>query len=285
MANHRVDYHIHYYLDKCASSDMTLPKIDEYAHKLGIKEVAILKHYSHNVPNGEDKWANWYKIQQDQFETFLNDVNTYKSKFGIVFRTGVETELLNVDGDINIPQEAQDKIDMVALSMHHIIDMPKLPLDASHYPPHCSDHDVWIKEWDKKVQNLGAEYFVKSIVEANCNAIKRFPKVKTLSHLYDGLYMLRDYRVPVDTISDDKLIELMEPLMKCMAENNVLWELVEQKPLRPAVLHHAKTLGVKFVPTGDAHFLENGPCGNFSDYVLAQKLIEDMDLPNGCIKF
>jgi histidinol phosphatase-like PHP family hydrolase len=264
---------------------MTLPNIDDCSNKLGIKEVAVLKHYSHCMPNGEDDWANWHKIKPEQFERYLDEVRSYKSRFGIIFRTGVETELLNTKGDINIPPEAQDRIDMVALSMHHMIDMPKLPLDATHYPPHCSEGDPWIMEWDKKVRDLGAEYFVESIVEANCNAIKRFPKVKTLSHLNDGLYMLRDYRVPVEEIPDDTLVELMEPLMKCMAENDVLWEIGGQKIYRYAVLNRAKELGVKFVPTGDAHFLGNGPCLNFSDHISLQKLMDEMGLPNGFIKF
>lgn len=281
----KVDYHVHYFLDKCASPDMTLPNIDEYAHKLGIKEVTVLKHYSHSLPNGEDKWANWYKIKHEQFDAFLKDISTYKSKFGIIFRSGVETELLNLDGDINIPQEAQDRIDMIALSMHHMIDMPELPLDASHYPPHCPADDPWLKEWDEKVHALGSEYFVESIVKANCNAIKKFSKIRTLSHLYDGLYMLRDYRVPVNEIPVNRLVELMEPLMKCMAENNVLWELTGQKISCPAVLYHAKSVGVKFVPTGDAHYLENNSWGNFSDHLLAQKLIDNMGLPNGYIQF
>ena len=56
-----VDYHVHYYLDKCASSDMTLPNIDDCSNKLGIKEVAVLKHYSHCMPNGEDDWATGIK--------------------------------------------------------------------------------------------------------------------------------------------------------------------------------------------------------------------------------
>lgn len=33
----KVDYHVHYYLDGCASPEMTLPTIDRAARNLGLE--------------------------------------------------------------------------------------------------------------------------------------------------------------------------------------------------------------------------------------------------------
>ncbi len=286
MVERQVDYHVHYYLDRCASPDMTLPKIDAYAHSIGLDEITVLKHYSHRLPNGQAHWANWHQIVPEEFSQYLSDVHNYKSPYGTIIHTGVEAELNNTNGDINIPEADQEKIDMVALSMHFMIDMPFLPLDATCYPPNSTEKDKeWLESWDQKVKKCGAEAIVAGIVEANCNAIRRFPKVRTLSHLYDGLYMLRDYRVPVEDIPDDRLLELMEPLMLTMASHNVYWELLGDRIPRPTVLYRAKELGVRFVPTGDAHYLENHSWGNFSSHLSAQKLLDDMRLPNGYIRF
>lgn len=282
----QVDYHVHYHIDRCASDCMTLENIDAYAHRLGLTELTVLKHYSHAMPNGEAHWANWHRIIPAEFDAYLSDLGRFRSRHGIMIHSGAETELLNQAGDINIPPTAQDRLDMVALSMHHMIGLDALPLDAGCYPPNSTDADRgWLERWSERVNDVGPGAFVDGIVEANINAIRRFPKIRTLAHMHDGLYMLRDYRVPVDTLSDDELIGRMEPLMRCMAEHGVLWELQGRSVTRPAVLRRANELGVLFAATGDAHFLEGSPWGNFSDHTAAQQLIDSLGLRNGTIAF
>ena len=73
----RVDYHVHYYLDGCASPDMTLPVIDREARKMGLEEIAVLKHYSAALPNGEQDWVSWHVIKEDQFERYLQEMKDY----------------------------------------------------------------------------------------------------------------------------------------------------------------------------------------------------------------
>lgn len=108
------DYHIHYFLDACARQDMTLPNIAEKARAGGFEEIAVLKHYSESLPNGEADWVNWRRIKPAQFKAYLEDIARFEAPGNLRIYSGVETELVNDKGDINIPAEDQAKIDMAA---------------------------------------------------------------------------------------------------------------------------------------------------------------------------
>ncbi len=56
----------------------------------------------------------------EQFNQFLKEINAYKSKYGLNILSGVETELINEGGDINIPEKDIKKIDMITLSVHYM---------------------------------------------------------------------------------------------------------------------------------------------------------------------
>lgn len=50
----RCDYHVHYFVDGYAHEEMTLANIEREAVRLGLEEVCVLKHYSQELPNGEE---------------------------------------------------------------------------------------------------------------------------------------------------------------------------------------------------------------------------------------
>jgi len=78
-------------------------------------------------------------------------------------------------------------------------------------------------------------------------------------------------------------VGLMEPLMLCMREHQVLWELHTIVPRQEAILHRANELGVRFCATADAHFITGG-WANISDYYKALRIIDDLELIQGYIE-
>ncbi|MDD4422718.1 MAG: hypothetical protein PHD46_06755, partial [Eubacteriales bacterium] len=176
------DYHIHYYIDRCADNEMTFPNIEEKCIELGITEGTVVKHYSSSMPNGQEDWICWHKTVPEQWRQYLDEYESYEPK-RMIIHSGVETELCNEAGDINIPIEEQQKIDMVQLSVHYMIDLDCLTMTLLLYrnlnfcPAYNNDDGKRIvEEWRQKTIQAGEDNIIIGLVNGYINAIKRFPK-------------------------------------------------------------------------------------------------------------
>ena len=285
----RVDYHVHYYLDGCASPDMTLPVIDREARKMGLEEIAVLKHYSAALPNGEQDWVSWHVIKEDQFERYLQEMKDYQPAEGLKIFSGVETELVNDEGEINIPLAKQDLIDSIALSVHYIPKMAGVKEDFLYHPraqAQLMETDDTakkaMKRWMEQVRDLGSAYFIEQLVQGYVKAFEKYPKVHQASHMYDGLFPLRDYRIPYEELGEKKIIERMEPLMEAMVRYDVLWELLPEPIGNENILKRANEMGVRFIASADGHSI-NGTWGRFPDHAEAEALIDRLGLNKGII--
>ncbi len=78
-----VDYHVHYHVDKCAADDMTLPNIAAEAVRLGLEDVGVLKHYSEQLPNAQDQWRFWKRVDPGQFADYLTDIRAFGPPDGL----------------------------------------------------------------------------------------------------------------------------------------------------------------------------------------------------------
>lgn len=285
-----VDYHIHYFIDKCAKDEMTINQIEKTAFELGLKEICILKHYCEALPNHESEFITWYQINQIEFDYFVNDFKTHHSQCNINMLSGVETELLDDQGHINIPQDKIDQIDMIALSCHWLPNLEGLPLDLMYYP----DVDFYqdanqrsivsneLNQWIEKVNQINVIDIISSYIQGYVRAIEQQTKIKTLSHMYDGLFPLDLYHIPVHLIAPKTLLGLMNPLFEICAKRNVLWELINVPVKRPYILHHAAKQGVKFCASSDAHMIQNG-WGNLIDHYKTEEYISSLGLPKGVV--
>ncbi|WMJ22107.1 hypothetical protein RBG61_08845 [Paludicola sp. MB14-C6] len=286
-----VDYHVHYFIDKCAQEEMTLSNIEKTAFQLGLKEICVLKHYCDHLPNGKDEFITWYRIKPNEFDYFVNDITTYQSKYDIRILSGVETELLDDKGTINIPKDKVDLIDFIALSCHWLLNMEVLPMDLFYYPNASfyenegerKEAQEAINHWIAKVKKTDTATIIKSYVNAYVKAIEGNNKIKTLSHMYDGLFPLDLYHIPVDELSKTDLIDVMTPLFEICAEKKVLWELLSTPVKRPFILQAAKEHGVKFCASSDSHMIANG-WGNLVDHYQSEAYIDSLELPKGIIK-
>ncbi len=274
------DFHIHHHLDACGAEEMTFPNIERVCAELGIDEATVVKHYSERMPNGERDWICWHVQGTPELDAFLEEYNAYRPQ-KVVFHSGVETELMNDKGDINIPICDQEKVDMVQLSIHFMIDTEKLPLDLMIYPvlsfsPEYNNEigQKMLAEWKEKVDSVGAEYLIESTVNGYIKAIKRFPKVKSLAHMADGMKHLRTYLVDVKSVPVKKQVEMFEPLMKLMAEKGTFWEITNEFA-EPAIIKRAHEMGVQFTCTADGHQLYNG-WGPLANHINAENRLKEL---------
>lgn len=287
----RVDYHIHYYLDACANAAMTFPNIEETALALGLAEIAVLKHYSHALPNGKADWAAWHTVRAEQFEQFLQEYHDFRPRARLPVYAGVETELVDDSGNINIPDADLDRLDLAALSVHYLPRMSCMETPLLYHPrmqrallEQDSEARAAYAAWLKQAERIGPAAFVQGLVEGYVKAIRRHPKVRLLAHLYDGLLPLRDAGIACDALPKDTLVSLFEPLMRAMAEHNVLWELLPKAVPHPEILLRANALGVRFLATADAHFIRGG-WGNLEDHDKAERFLDELGLQRGRIRF
>lgn len=281
----RADYHIHHYLDVCAHKEMTLENIEIEAVRLGLEEICILKHYSARLPNDEGKWVNWHRIVQEEYICFLEEIRSFRPSSSIRMLAGVETELIDDEGGINIPKCDADKVDTVNLSVHWMPDMDILRNDPRLWPGDLGrNFPEAAVQWCKCVRDIGAEAILERFVFSYIKAIEKNPKVRVLAHMDDGLSTLRSYRIPVDELGEYKLLELMEPLMKVCADKNVLWELTPVPVKFSSILKRANELGVHFSATADAHFLSVDGWANLRDHDKAENYIALMGLTKGSIR-
>lgn len=283
----KVDYHVHYYLDGCANPEMTLPNIEREAVKMGLEEIAVLKHYSTALPNGEKDWVSWHVVKEEEFERFLKETDEYVPKSSLRILRGVETELVNDRGDINIPAEQAEKLDTIALSVHYIPAFEKVQGKFLYHPraqKQLLETDETakkaLKAWIEEVRDLGSAYFVESLVKGYVAAFEKQPKILQASHMYDGLFPLRNYLIPYEELGEKKIIELMEPLMEAMVKHRIMWELLPEPIGNENILRRANEMGVRFIASADGHSM-HGTWGRFTDHPLAEELIDRLGLAKG----
>lgn len=281
------DYHVHCHLDGCAAKDMTLAAIYAEAVKAGLQEICVVKHYSHLLPNGGDVWVNWKRTTPEAFDQFLDEFKATPVPAGLRVLSGVETELLNQAGDINIPDSQAARLDLVLVSNHWLPDAPGLErvwqplLGAGIFP--CAMKLEDLGPWLEEIQKRGAEPYARAVFEGNANAVRRHPQARVLAHLGDGgLHVLRAFRIPVDDLSDDRLLELAAPLIEACVATGALWELTPGVPRRTQLVREANRRGVRFTATVDAHFLVKPAWGHtLSQHQVAEETVSALNLTRG----
>lgn len=272
------DYHIHHHLDICASEEMILPNIDAATHEIGLQEIAVLAHCSAPLPNGGSEWGWWHSLNESNFEIYLSEVKGYTSKFGTKIYTGVETELMDSDGNVAVTPHVEESVDMFALSLHYMPNLSVFPWKLSVYPPtiHTDSEREEYSNWLSEISSVKPEDIISCCADSIVKAIGKYPKIRTLAHLDTMTYILELYGIDFSSMTESANTEALEPLMKAAAENGVLWEVTNGCPIHP-LFQRAKELGVKFTPTSDAHMLYEG-WGALTRRVGAVRNLEKMGL-------
>jgi len=160
MASHgKIDYHVHYFTDSCVADEMTLQNISAEAVRLGLEEICILKHYSKQLPNKQGMWVSWKRIVPKQFDAFLKDIRSFSSPNELRMLAGVETELLDYTGKINIPKCDIAKLDVVSLSVHWFPNLEFLPVDPILCPSDIGKNSAEAAaHWLKQIKDVEEKY-------------------------------------------------------------------------------------------------------------------------------
>lgn len=284
----QTDYHVHCAFDYCAGPEATLEAVYAEAVQAGLREICVIKHYSHELPNHEDKWVFWKRTREEDLDAYLEAFHNTPVPDGLRVLSGVETELLSDEGDINIPPSAMEKIDLVLVSNHWMpegggLSREWLPLTSEHGHPKNVSEEI-MKPWLERVAEIGPAPYTKIVCDGNANAIRRHKKARVLAHLDDGFGVLRAFRIPVDELPDETLMRLAEPVMDACIAHNALWEITPHLAFRTAIVHEANRRGVRFAGTVDAHFVGTPNWGfSLAQHDVVEKTIRAFGLTRGAL--
>lgn len=255
----QADYHIHHHVDPCADAEMTLSNIEEAVHEMGLQEITVLTHCSTQLPGDAADWGWWHKLREDRFALYLSEVRSFSSKYGTRIYSGIETELVDDKGNIATTEDILHKVDMAALSLHYLPDIAVFPWLPDDFPPsgHGAEFQNQYQEWQRVISDIPPASILEALAKAHIKAIQKNPKIRTLAHLDDMSYTPGLYGIRFDSMKESLFTEILEPLMRAAAEQEVLWEITEACPIRP-MFRRAQELGVHFTPTSDAHFISGG---------------------------
>ena len=226
------DYHTHTYFSDGKSS------IEENvisAVNKGIKQLAITDHSFSHMAHGitEKKYAEQTQI--------INDLKQKYSTLTILH--GVESNLIGLNGDIDVKPENRDNFDIVVLGYHYT------------YKPQSFKN--FFNFWLPSVLHLNTKKRIQKNTDAYVNAIKN-NKIDIVAHL--------NYGIKVDPV----------PIAKAAAEHETYVEL-NSKHLGftdEQILKMMET-GVKFIISSDAHHYTSVAKNN-----KAFALIERLNIPH-----
>lgn len=100
------DYHIHSGYSKDAKS--TVAQNIQVAIEKGLKEIAITDHYVYHM----------YGIKPDELNQIVRGIDLLNKEMPINILKGVEANLIDQKGNIDLPRSEQDKLDIVVLGYH-----------------------------------------------------------------------------------------------------------------------------------------------------------------------
>ena len=204
------DYHVH--SNFSGDGKNSVEENVQSAIKKGLKEMAVTEHAYSNL-NG---------IKKGSFSNILEEVDRLRKKYPeIKILKGIEMNLLDDRGNVDISLEEQSKLDFVVLGCHR----------------ECSFFKYWFRH---KLMQRKTKKQIERNTDAYIKAIEN-NRVDILAHLYYA-------NVFVD----------IKRIAECAAKNNILIELngkrIYFKKEDVKILLDA---GVFFVANSDSHKKEN----------------------------
>jgi len=112
----KIDMHIHSCLDD-GKKDMTVENILKEAEKKGVDEIGIVMHYHKFIPSIECKLYG--NIAPEECNSKLNQlIKEIRKVENSDVKVGIETEIIDVEGNLNASEEVMEKVDYVLGSCH-----------------------------------------------------------------------------------------------------------------------------------------------------------------------
>ena len=218
MAKFIGDYHIH---SNYSDGKATIDEIVVAAKRKGLREIAITDHGPKNLVG---KLKSLEKILEISWK--IQGINATMEGFKVL--SGVEANIIDEDGQIDVPPEIYEKLDILLIGLHPFVRTDSLG----------GFWNLVLKNQGKRFFNIGNSQVIDFNTKALIGACIKY-KPFAISH--PGLGM------PID----------ISEVAKVCAQNGVAYEINCGHLFQtPEELKIAAREGVDFVINSDAHFIE-----------------------------
>ena len=229
------DYHVHSRYSKDAKS--TIEENVQMAVRKGLKQLAITDHAFYHK----------YGITLKKLEKIKQEVEELNQKYPIRVLVGLEANLISQNGEIDVPIDVQNDLDMLVLGCHKSCKFFNKPAPFVNFFKHLKIRLTSKKQIEKNTQ-------------AYINAIKK-NNINILAHL--------NYACKVN----------VEEVGKVAKENNVMIELNGRKNLlKRDEIKKLVDMKCLFVLNSDAH-----SCENVADFHKCINIVEKNNIPEELI--
>lgn len=171
------DWHVHYFRDGCAESEMTVESVLAAAAEKGIEEMGLLGHFRNRFVIND--LAYWTEPNPKFFDFLRDDLSAAKSSLKI--RIGAEADINTLDGAVSITTEQASQIDFVLIGIHWpptlppLVDYADLVEPAQLLDAYCSYNKI-------RAEEFSVERLITDMFRSMINAVSRNPFVDILAH-------------------------------------------------------------------------------------------------------
>ena len=229
------DYHIHT-VDSDGKS--TLEENVKNAVNKGLKQIAITDHSFSHMANG---------ISREDYKRQTETINSIKDKYNIEILHGVETNLMGLDGRIDVTEEERNNFEVLVLGYHLT------------YKPYSVKN--FFNFWLPSMLKCNTKKRIEKNTQAYIKAIEQ-NQIDIVAHL--------NFRIKVDPVQIAKVAKEHETYIELNTRH--IEELSDKQ-----ILEMFET-GVKFVINSDAHL-----CDHIAKPNRVFAVIERLNLPKSQI--
>ncbi|MCM8803793.1 MAG: PHP domain-containing protein [Candidatus Omnitrophica bacterium] len=267
----KVDIHIHSCFDDGAS-EMTINNIIKEAKNKKLTKIGIVIHYHKFLPSKEYKLYGNIEPEKSKIKLrkLIKDLDKINDA-SIQIKLGIETEIIDTDGNLNCYDEIFEKVDYILCACHWLPD-EILPSNLTILI--YKDREKAIQyyksyQYKKIIDNFGRERIIEKYFLMYENLISKYPGV-ILSHPHFG--ELAVYQI-IENLEQVKnyLYLLSEKMEKNKISFNITEPMVSlietpeidncgiKKSFWSSLLfwiNICKEKKIEFIPGSDAHNLE-----------------------------
>ncbi|MCD6218768.1 hypothetical protein J7K43_00095 [Candidatus Calescamantes bacterium] len=268
----KYDIHVHSYLDD-GGSEMHIKDIVEEAEKKFLDGIGIVMHYRETVPD-VDVYRQMLHGEKNLFALtqLIEEIKEIKrtASDNLEIKVGIETEIKDLEGNLNASQEIIEKVDFVIFVCHWIPEILPYNLTSLILKHKLKAIEYYRSEtWHRIIEDRGRSDLVHRYFGMYKRAMLKFPSA-ILGHPHFG--DLAMYKI-IEDLEDvhEYLLDLAETMVKTNTTFNItelMAKVIENPSIDdcgigknfwnslPVWINICKEKGVKFLPGSDAHSLE-----------------------------
>lgn len=230
------DYHTHTIYSHGTGTVLDNAKV---AKEKGLKEIAITDH-------GFEHFC--YNVDRNKVDDMIKDIQQAKELTGVNVLFGMETNLMNIQGDIDLTNEEASRMDIVLMGFHKLV---KVKSFKDYYNLFFKNH---INKWF---------HYSKAQIERNTLAFLRAidkNNIDVITHL--------NYGLPVNCVEIAKLAKEKGTLIELNGKRTIFTE---------EEIAEMVAMNTKFIINSDAHSPERvGECNLPTNVFIKNRIPKDL---------